>query len=114
MPVEDGLACFERTRDPASQRPCAHGRPRGVDHAPERGARPAGVARVEDLQVRQRGRVELQVVAFVVDPQRLYVIERPPVTGRGLTQRGAGRSDAWVFAFQTDAAQRLRAEVAAK
>ena len=67
--------------------------------APERRARTAGVARVEHLEIGERRRVELQVIGFVVDAQRLHVIERLLVAGRGVAQRGAGRADARIVAL---------------
>ena len=110
--VEDRLAALQRPRDPLAQRARAHRRARGVDHAPQRRARMARVARVEHLEVGQRGRVELQEFRVVVDAQRAHVVERPLVAGRGVAQRRPRRPHPRVVLFQPEAAQRLRAEVA--
>ena len=111
VPLENPLRRFQRSHDPAPQRARPHRRARGVDDAPERRARARRVARFDDLEIRQRGRIELQVVGVVVDAQRLHMFERPLVTRRRVSQRAAGSAGARVAVVESEAAQRLRAEM---
>ena len=109
--IEDRLAFFQRPCDPAAQRSGAHRGTRRVDHVPQRCARLRRIARLQHFQIRQRGGIEVQEIAFVVDTEQLHVIERFFVARRCVSQRGAGRADANVVFLQTESPQRLRREM---
>ena len=114
LPTVNRLHGRERLREPVAEQPRAHRRDGAVQCAVEGGV-PGRIAveGFEDFQVPQRGGVEHEVVAALVERQAREVLHVAAQVLREVVQRRARRAGGGGAALQTEAVQRRDLEVLA-
>ncbi len=110
QPIANALQHHQRTEQPGAQQPAAHRGDRAIDLMEQR-ALAAAVHRLDHLQVLQRGRIDQQRVAGVLQPDAADVRELGFLRIPQVTHQRAGRGHRGGAAFEPEAVEAAHAQL---